>query len=568
MEPQLLPLKRGQHQITLLPRTATDLPFFYFTKRKELLRRPIEFQGADEQGRPMRWAVTPNADPGIGAPAIEAHEVWVRLVMPAISAQRAPDGHIPEIVPLGRLRECLRFTGWTEGGWQARRLLKALRQIGAAWCVADLWMPTSDLDEHGKPRFAHLKGEFSRMAIYAIGSKHLTEEQLRDGKFSFDFDLEDTVYVQLHALELTIQRHQPRRLVDNQYLFSVSPASRRWYELIAPKIYGTIKHNREYCEVRYSWYIRHHHTLKRHHERRRVVEQMRRITEQHLQSRYLLNVEYRAVREPGKELDYLIRYYPGPAAKESIERVRAHMARPRRSTVDIPAYTDQAPVQIEDRYVERPRPHKTAGERSDDPLLAELVRRGVHEEQARKLLAGVAHDQPMMDQLEWADHLIAGAETGEYRNPAGFYIYVIRHNIAVPDDFETSRKRRLREEVRAAQEHRLQERAALPLAWERYKEAEIDRHIEQDPERFQQLVETKKQKFLGANNRNCLFSAATLDQIATGAARAEIARLIAFLTFEAFCEQERQRQKAAASGPPSGGPGQGKGESAEPAFTV
>src|SRR5207248_2371811 len=105
------------------------------------------------------------------------------------------EGGLPDIIPLGRVRESLRTIGWSQGGWEARRLFKALRQIGSAWCVADLWMPTSEVDENGKAKFAHLKGEFSRMALYAIGSKHVTEEQLRDGTFNFDFDLDDTVYV-------------------------------------------------------------------------------------------------------------------------------------------------------------------------------------------------------------------------------------------------------------------------------------------------------------------------------------------------------------------------------------
>src|SRR5437899_10579590 len=109
---ELIPILRGQHHVTLLPRTATDLPFFYLTKKKELLGKPIHFEGTDLAGRPMRWTVTPNTNSAIGAPAIEAHEVWVRLVMPAITASRTPDGRVPDIVPLGRLRESLRIIGW------------------------------------------------------------------------------------------------------------------------------------------------------------------------------------------------------------------------------------------------------------------------------------------------------------------------------------------------------------------------------------------------------------------------------------------------------------------------
>src|SRR5262249_983694 len=132
---ELIPLKSGQHRVTLLPRTATDLPFFYLTKRAQSLRQPISFEAVDKQGRRIQWAVIPNPSPTIGAPAIDAHEAWVRLVMPAITIRRNQDGTIPPIIPLGRVRECLRKVGWGEGGWEGRRLLQCLRQIGAAWCV-------------------------------------------------------------------------------------------------------------------------------------------------------------------------------------------------------------------------------------------------------------------------------------------------------------------------------------------------------------------------------------------------------------------------------------------------
>lgn len=72
-------------------------------------------------------------------------------------------------------------------------------------------------------------------------------------------------------------------------------------------------------------YVQHHHTLKRFYERRRVVEQMNRLVKDHLGTRYLNGVEYRAVKEPDKEIDYIIRYYPGEGAAESIARIQGHL---------------------------------------------------------------------------------------------------------------------------------------------------------------------------------------------------------------------------------------------------
>lgn len=334
MNRSLLPLKPKQHPVTPLPKLTTELPFFYLTKRKDHLRQAIDFQGIDLEDRPVRWKVTPN--PTIGAPGIEAHEVWIRLIKPALDAEREKMlGKLPSLIPLGSVRECLRILGWTIGGWESRRLMKCIRQIGSAWCEADFWMPTAEKDEEGRALYRHIKGEFSRISIYAIGSKHVTDEDLQDGKVSFDFDLEDTVYILLHPNEVEMQKDQLQRPIDNEYLFSVSPAARRWYELLAPKLFGVVENRKKeqegYCEIRYSWYIKRHHTLKRHNERYRVVEQMNDLIRDHRAFGYLTKVEYRAIKEPGQEVDFIIRYYPGDGARKSINRIRSYQPRKKRA---------------------------------------------------------------------------------------------------------------------------------------------------------------------------------------------------------------------------------------------
>jgi hypothetical protein len=94
----------------------------------------------------------------------------------------------------------------------------------------DAWLR---LDHEGKTRFLQIKGRFSRMSVYAIGEYHLTEQELAQNKFQFD--LADIVYIRLDPLEAKLQQLQDRRILDNHYLFSVSPIARRWYDLIAAK---------------------------------------------------------------------------------------------------------------------------------------------------------------------------------------------------------------------------------------------------------------------------------------------------------------------------------------------
>src|SRR5258706_10126954 len=322
---ELIPLNPEQHTITFVPKLTTELPFFNLTARRKDIPKVIKYHGRDGAGRSINWEVYQDTSKEIGAPAVEAHEVWYLLVRPSIDSHRLPSRGIPEIIPLGGIRECLRKVGWTIGGHQGHELIKALTQISFAGCVADLWLPTGERDLEGKERFLQIKGRFSRMSVYAIGEHHLTEEEL--AQKNFEFNLEDVLYIRLDPLEAKLQQLQDRRILDNQYLFSVNTAGRRWYELMAAKIFGVVKNKGQFCEVRYSWYVEHHHTLKRQHERFRVVEQMKRVVKDHLASGYIKRIEIRAIKEPEQEIDYIIRYYPGEGASDSIGRIQSHIRR-------------------------------------------------------------------------------------------------------------------------------------------------------------------------------------------------------------------------------------------------
>lgn len=425
----LHPLKPKQHPVTPLPKFTTELPFFYLTKRKDLLSQPIDFQGTDPENKPVRWRVIPN--PTIGAPGIEAHEVWVRLIKPALDAERERMlGKLPSLIPLGSIRECLRTLGRSIGGWESRRLLKSIRQIGSAWCEADFWMPTAERDEEGRTRYRHIKGEFSRISIYSIGSKHLTDEELEEGNFSFDFDLEDTVYLLLHPHEVEMQKHQGQRPTDNEYLFSVNPAARRWYELLAPKIFGVVEnrksHQEGFCEIRYSWYVERHHTLKRHGERYRVVEQMNDLIKDHKAFGYVERVEYRAIKELGQEVDYIIRYYPGEGARNSVNRIRSRHPRKKRTAQQELLLSNGSQPAL-------PLAEIVAGvEPKDELLIAKLTSKppegfGIAEAKAHELVKG--HREAVEVQLAAYPYRHSGKSK---KNAAGWLIAAIKNNYTLP----------------------------------------------------------------------------------------------------------------------------------------
>jgi hypothetical protein len=333
MAVELIPLKPEQHKVTFVPKTTTDLPFFNLTYRRKEIPKAVKFEGIDPAGHPISWQVFHNTNREVGQAGVEAHEVWYMLIKPGIDASRKEDGTIPQIIRLGGMRHCLRMIGWSEGGHQARELIKCLTQIAFAGCVADLWFPTGEIDEQGREKFLQIKSRFSRLSVYAIGEHHLTAEELASQQF--EFDLEDQIYIRLDPIEVQLQQLQAHqhRLIDNEYMFSVKPISRRWYELLAGKIYGTLKHNAPYFEIRYSWYIKHHHTLKKMHQRFRIVEQMNRVVQDHLDSGFLTKVEYRKVREPGQEDDFVVRYFVGAGAKDSIRRIQNHISGRRKREV-------------------------------------------------------------------------------------------------------------------------------------------------------------------------------------------------------------------------------------------
>src|SRR5262249_33586115 len=77
----------------------------------------------------------------------------------------------------------------------------------------------------------------------------------------------------------------------------------------------------------------------------------------------------------------------------------------------------------------------------------ELVKRGVAERKARQLALDISDDQPVSEQIEYAEHLIEQdrQDRGKIANPAGFIIWAIENNLSIPPDFVSSHKRRLRE---------------------------------------------------------------------------------------------------------------------------
>lgn len=111
-----------------------------------------------------------------------------------------------------------------------------------------------------------------------------------------------------------------------------------------------------------------------------------------------------------------------------------------------------------------------------------LVSRGVAERKARQLALDMADDQPVSDQIEYAEYLIQQDRRGRGKisNPAGFFIWAIENNLSVPAEFETSRKKRLREaQAQADSEQRLR-LIELENEYDEFCHQQIRKRLESD----------------------------------------------------------------------------------------
>lgn len=177
-------------------------------------------------------------------------------------------------------------------------------------------------------------------------------------------------------------------------------------------------------------------------------------------------------------------------------------------------------------------------------LLAELTKRGIREEKAIDLLTKLKPGQDVIARLEYSDQEIKKLENTEYRvtNPAGYHVRMIEWNTPVPDSFETTAKRKAREqrelrdrERRGAEEADRQHQDA----YEDYCSNAVDRYIEENRTLYNRLKEAKL-----AEEREKHASTGWPDlsiRAADWAAKYEIRKRLNLATFEEFVAREEER---------------------------
>lgn len=200
-------------------------------------------------------------------------------------------------------------------------------------------------------------------------------------------------------------------------------------------------------------------------------------------------------------------------------------------------------VQTETAQLKQIAPETTAAQSEqgiDESLLIELTKRGIPEFEAQKYLSKIPSEQAVLDQLEWGDHCIRSAP-GKIKNPAGFYISLIRHNVIPPPTFETNRQKQAREEKERAVREKQEQALKLTRAYQAYRgltqRGYVEHYLKElrsAPDDFQVQLANTKNDLSRANTFLASLSNDLLDQAADRALRSKLAKQVPLLTFGVF----------------------------------
>jgi hypothetical protein len=455
----------------------------------------------------------------------QARQLAYKLDSVVINRRIDEEGRpLPKIIRLGSLREVCQMLDLNTG--QALRdVKKALFQNAFAAITAKLKYKSVDGIERT------LEAGFTRYSVVFTG------EKLPDGKKA------DAVYLVLNGPYWEVLNNAPVRPLNYDYLKSLNPSAQRFYEIISYRIYAALKHRQPYARLSYSDYCT-FSAQQRYFDYDHFKKQMYKVHLPHKQSGYLDKIEYEETTDANGQVDWMMVYTPGPKAKAEYA---AFTRQPQAIDIKTP---DTRTIRTVERSakLEKPVPSLPA---EQQVWLEEMTKRGIAESGARKVLSELAEHQPVLDQLEYGDHLI---KTTDINNPPGFYLYLLKENITIPDDFVTSRKRKLREQAHAERERWIDEQIQREQAYEDYRSQEINRYIESHPEEYAQVFEERRRRFLEKYPKAAEWEPSVLETTVGTQARTAIADNYASVySFEAFTALQRTQPSPAAPPEQEGG---------------
>ena len=204
---------------------------------------------------------------------------------------------IPELIPIGSLYQICQELGMNpQSGKNKNNIKHALGQNAGAFIDARI----SFKDREGEER--KLTAQFTRYSVIH------RDQKLPDGRRA------DQIYIVLQPIYLEVLNSARWRPLDFAYLKELPPASQRCYEIISTRIFAALKYGHSRAELPYSDYCAFSAQM-RHTKYKSFRAQMDHVHKPHLASGYLEKVEFEEASDADGQIDWLIRYYPGPRAK-------------------------------------------------------------------------------------------------------------------------------------------------------------------------------------------------------------------------------------------------------------
>jgi hypothetical protein len=447
----------------------------------------------------IKWHVSYS---DLGAPGRLAYKLDTLIINRKIEAAGRP---VPNLICIGTLRDIAEELGL---GGDTNEIREALAQNASAFIRMHIGYKTL------ARKWKTLAANFNRYAVIFTG------DNLPDGRKA------DSVYINLSDVYRSVLNEVPWRPQDYEYLKILTPAAQRFYEIISGRFYGMFRRgDTDGVRIPYSEYCA-YAAQHRYFDYDHVKKQMYKVHQPHKESGYLARATFDEMVDAEGRSDWLMTYIPGPKAKHEHDFFTGKIALPEPQPIE-----EVKPLSLEDQL-----------------LVAEMIKRGIDEKHARGILESRAKDQDILEQLEYADWRIANAPAETFHNPTGFYITVLKENTAIPENFDTSRKRRERREQQRQRDLEQMRQLQLENEYDEYKRRHVQRYIEQE------LSHEERENLIAQMKRACLkqyanaseWSAETLRSVAEHSVVLEVSKRVPLMTMEEFVEmRERQRQSEA-----------------------
>jgi hypothetical protein len=367
-------------------------------------------------------------------------------------------------------------------GKNVNDLRRAIHQNAGTYITAKLNYKAADGTEK------RIEAGFTRYSVVFTG------ETLPEG------DVADGVYIVLNDPYRDVLNTAPVRPLNYDYLRELRPTPQRFYEIMSYRFFAALKNDRPTARLSYSDYCM-YSAQPRQLDPERFRLQMYKVHKPHLDSGYLKSVTYEQTKDGAGKADWVMVYTPGPRARSEFQTFAKRQA---------PLFEPDEP----------------------NDLLREVTNRGITESKGRSLLQQIRPNQHVLDQLEWGDAILRQAGAGTFRNPPGFYVSLVRDNIIPPNSFETTRRRKHREEAERDAHDQAQKATQAEFAYDDYRRATIDQAVAaMESDAINAAIAAKRKQY---QRIHPTLPPTTLDEIALAGVRNEIEGQLKLLTFEEF----------------------------------